>query len=331
MNVIDSFRDEFFFLSNCSDHPAVYDEVEYPSGEHAFAAAKTLDLAQRAAIRESATPRAAKAAGRAVPLRPGWDRRVRFEAMRDILASKFSVAAMADRLTATGDALLIEGNTWRDGTWGRWQRPGYLAATGGNELGWQLMRTRTRLRGLDPAVHWPRAALTGHREHLLDPGVHDWVRDELARVTRRLHTQHATTVGCSGMATGADTWWAEVVQQTGGMSLWAYVPFPGQSDRWTPAQQADHRRLLAAADRTLTIGATAHTRFLFARNEVMIGSLGKPPGMGCKRGPLCSSAIFTESIRSQQVSRLPSRRSHNLHRRVESAPRDVPRPDTRRR
>lgn len=271
MNVIDSFRDEFFFLSNFSDYPAVYDDVEYPSSEHAFAAAKTLDLAQRAAIRAVSTPRAAKTAGSRVQLRPGWDRRVRFGAMRDILASKFAEVGLGNRLAATGDTLLVEGNTWRDGTWGRWQRPGFLAATGGNELGWLLMRTRTRLRGLDPALHWPRAALTGHREHLLAPEAHTWVQDELARVARKLCAEHATTVGCSGMATGADTWWAEAVQQTDGMSLWAYRPFSGQSDRWTASQQADHRRLLDTAARVVTLGATAQKRFLFARNEILIG------------------------------------------------------------
>ncbi|WP_067665655.1 NADAR family protein [Nocardia miyunensis] len=271
MKVIDCFRDEFDFLSNFSQYPAAYDGVEYRSGEHAFAAAKTLDRDQRAAIALAHTAGAAKAAGRRVQLRPDWDRRVRFEAMREILASKFTAPALATRLTATGDLLLIEGNTWRDGTWGRWQRPGFLTATGGNELGWLLMRTRTRLRGLDPAVHWPRAALTGHREHLLAPDTHAWVRDELARIARKLCAEHATTVGCSGMATGADTWWAEAVEQADGMSLWAYRPFSGQSDRWSASQQDDHRRLLDAAARVVTVGTTAEKRFLFARNEILIG------------------------------------------------------------
>jgi len=272
VHVIDHFRDQFQFLSNFALHPAAYDGVTYRSSEHAFHAAKTLDPDQRAAIAALGTPGEAKAAGRRVSLRPHWNRRVRFEAMREVLGSKFADPALADRFIATEDALLIEGtDRWRDGLWGRWQRPGFLTATGANELGWLLMRTRTRLRGLDPAVHWPRAALTDHREHLLPLDARDWVADELARVTVKLRDQHATAVGSSGMATGADISWAAAVEQTDGMSLWAYLPYARQPDRWTPAQQAEYRRLLSVAARVVTLGASAEKRFLFARNEVMIG------------------------------------------------------------
>lgn len=69
MAKIDSFSGEYDFLSNFYSQEITYDGIKYPTNEHAFQAAKTLDLAKRQAIAKLATPGQAKRAGRKVLLR----------------------------------------------------------------------------------------------------------------------------------------------------------------------------------------------------------------------------------------------------------------------
>lgn len=139
---IDSFRGRTRWLSNFGDAPAMYEYVLYPTSEHAFQAAKTLDPAEREIIRAAKTPREAKRLGRKVKLRPGWDD-MRVVVMRDILRSKFrDNADMRRKLLDTGDAELIEGNTWGDTFWGQ------VDGEGENWLGRILMEIRAELRAV---------------------------------------------------------------------------------------------------------------------------------------------------------------------------------------
>ena len=78
---ITRFREEHFFLSNFYGRAVRLGGVLYPSAEAAFQAAKTLNLAERAQIQRCATPAAARAAGRRVTLRLGWDT-LRIDVMR---------------------------------------------------------------------------------------------------------------------------------------------------------------------------------------------------------------------------------------------------------
>lgn len=138
--MIDSFWGEHGFLSNFSPHAVVYEGDIYPTAEHAFQAAKTLDPAQRAQIRSAGSPGAAKGLGRRVALRPFWNE-VRVEIMRQILASKFAPgSAVAGLLLETGNEELIEGNTWGDTFWG------VCGGEGENHLGRLLMELREELR-----------------------------------------------------------------------------------------------------------------------------------------------------------------------------------------
>ena len=112
----------------------------YPKVEHAFAAAKTLDPAERELIRLAERPGDAKRLGRQIALRPGWDD-MRVEVMRTLLARKFAPGSeLAARLLATMDAELIEGNTWGDRFWGK------VRGQGRNQLGQLLMERRAQLR-----------------------------------------------------------------------------------------------------------------------------------------------------------------------------------------
>jgi len=148
-DLIDNFRGRWAFLSNFHPAPLVWEGETYPTSEHAFNAGKTLDAAERAHVRESRSAADAKRRGRHVNLRPGWDTRVRFEVMASVLDAKFRThPGRVEALLSTGDAMLVEGNTWHDNVWGdcRCGRRRCEPA-GDNHLGRLLMLLRDELAG----------------------------------------------------------------------------------------------------------------------------------------------------------------------------------------
>jgi hypothetical protein len=118
---------------------------------------------------------------------------------------------------------------------------------------------------------WPTVMVTGHRPQYLSPDVHDWVRFELNRLAVKLRDEHGMTTGVSGMAIGADLWWADALVSNG-VPLWAHVPFPQQPDRWSQADRAEWQRLLGLAAKTTTNGPDFDVKLLHARNDAMIRS-----------------------------------------------------------
>ena len=145
MPVIDRFRGEHFFLSNFFPAVTPHRGREFPTSEHAFAAAKTTDEATIAAIVATPDPGEAKQIGRSAPLVGDWDAR-RFEVMEEIVTAKFTYnSGLADKLVATAGVLLVEGNTWHDQTWGSCTCPDHQQIPGGNALGVILMSVRLRL------------------------------------------------------------------------------------------------------------------------------------------------------------------------------------------
>lgn len=135
--VIDSFRGRYHFLSNFYPWPG-------PSVEHHFQAAKTLDKEWRKKILRAKGPGEAKKLGRQAPIREDWEE-IKVGVMEDLVRMKFSERVLAADLLATGDALLIEGNTWGDTWWGM-VKSGDGKWTGRNELGRILMKIRNELR-----------------------------------------------------------------------------------------------------------------------------------------------------------------------------------------
>lgn len=127
------------FLSNFYPCRIVVDGVAYPSVEHAFAAAKTLDPAIRAAIAAAPTAAIAKRMGRGVPLRPGWDD-MRIDVMLSLLRLKFKSDPLRRWLISTGDAHLIEANAWGDTFWGACNE------SGENYLGLLLEKVRSEVQ-----------------------------------------------------------------------------------------------------------------------------------------------------------------------------------------
>ncbi len=143
MTLINSFKGEYFFLSNFFYSPFEFDGEIYSTVEHAFQAAKTFDTEQRQGIRLAASPAQAKQMGRAVQLRPDWEQ-VKFDIMLALLRLKFSQADLRQKLLDTGDSELIEGNTWGDKVWGCVLYKGQWV--GQNHLGKLLMQVRADIR-----------------------------------------------------------------------------------------------------------------------------------------------------------------------------------------
>lgn len=116
-NDIDKFAGKYRFLSNFYSVEVEYEGVKYSSTEHAFQAAKTLDLGHRRRVRTASSPAQAKRLGRQVSLRPDWEQ-MKDAIMLDLNRQKFKGSHLRKKLLDTGDAQLIEGNTWGDRYWG---------------------------------------------------------------------------------------------------------------------------------------------------------------------------------------------------------------------
>lgn len=135
---IASFRGEHAFLSNFYPVEVQFDGVVYPTVEHAFQAAKTVDADERDQICQQMKPLDAKRLGQDVKLRDDWETK-KIAVMEDLVLQKFQRPVLRARLLATGDAALVEGNTWGDTFWG------VSEGKGANHLGRILMRIREYL------------------------------------------------------------------------------------------------------------------------------------------------------------------------------------------
>ena len=137
---IDSFSGEYRYLSNFWLAAVTYEGKRYPSVEHAYQAAKTLDVGERARIAGLATASEAKRAGRGLRVRVDWEQ-VKLGVMEQCVRDKFlNHADLGAKLLATGEAELVEGNDWGDRFWG------VCEGRGENHLGKILMKVRSELR-----------------------------------------------------------------------------------------------------------------------------------------------------------------------------------------
>lgn len=137
--VIDCFTGPWEFLSNYSAAPVRLDGVPYPTVEHAYQAAKTLDETVRARIADDPDPDEAKRLGRQHADRADWEE-AKVPVMRSLVGQKFQDPALRERLLATGTAELVEGNDWGDEFWG------VCGGHGQNTMGLILMAVREQAR-----------------------------------------------------------------------------------------------------------------------------------------------------------------------------------------
>lgn len=133
---ISSFKDSYFFLSNFFPIVVTYDGVTYPTVEHAYIAAKTLDKEIRKKVRAQSTPGEAKKMGKTLTLREDWED-VKLFLMENLLSQKFAPGTiLCKMLLSTYPMQLEEGNWWGDTYWG------VCKGVGENHLGKLLMKIR---------------------------------------------------------------------------------------------------------------------------------------------------------------------------------------------
>lgn len=117
---ITEFRGDFAFLSNFYHAEIFYRGYWYANNEAAFQAQKTLSARerQRFCITVMSNPIDAKKLGRKIAMRPDWPQ-IKLPCMYEICMSKFvQHPELRNALLATGESILIEGNSWGDRYWG---------------------------------------------------------------------------------------------------------------------------------------------------------------------------------------------------------------------
>lgn len=146
-NQIRGFSGDYKFLSNFDEHDGIkiiiYDifnnPIECKSVEAAYQASKSIDQVEKLKIAHADTPGKSKRLGSKVKLRKEWNCE-KIKIMAGLLWQKFSYKYYQDLLLSTGDAILIEENTWGDIFWG------FCNGIGENWLGELLMEIRKEIR-----------------------------------------------------------------------------------------------------------------------------------------------------------------------------------------
>ena len=141
-NVINDFNGEYRFLSNFYQCDFEFEGLTYHNAEAAFQAQKCASEAEKIKYTQVKSPVTAKRMGKKEPgFPPNWDE-ICHGIMKNILTAKFSNPELRAKLKATGDKVLIEGNTWHDNRWGDCSCPKCANKEGQNWLGIILMEIR---------------------------------------------------------------------------------------------------------------------------------------------------------------------------------------------
>jgi len=153
------FSGQYRMLDNFYMHPMTVDGIQAASVEHFYQAAKAVYTDTYLAILRAPTPGDAKMLGRTCEMRPEWnvaipDHPLKFlykdMVMWKYIDHKFNNLVPGALLRSTGDAIIIEGNTWGDDYWGQIEKGGVMQ--GKNMLGKMLMMKRDLLVGRTPPL-----------------------------------------------------------------------------------------------------------------------------------------------------------------------------------
>lgn len=137
--MIKEFKGKYYFLSNYSKSDIKINGITFLNAEAAFHSFKDI---KRQSEFSNLDPSTAKRKGRNVRLRHDWEE-VKDDIMYLVIKSKFEQNInLKDKLIATGDEYLEEGNTWNDVYWG------VCKGRGKNMLGKILMRVRSELANI---------------------------------------------------------------------------------------------------------------------------------------------------------------------------------------
>ena len=133
--VVKGFFGDYRFLSNFHVADVWYEGILYPSTEHAYQAAKTLDIEVRKQFLDISCGKA-KNFGQTIGLRENWDT-IKYDVMYAVVFDKFfRHSDLKQMLLMTGDKYLEETNHWKDTYYG------VCDGVGKNVLGKILMSVR---------------------------------------------------------------------------------------------------------------------------------------------------------------------------------------------
>lgn len=133
------FRGKYGFLSNMYDCPVTYNGVTYSCSEAAYQAQRCARDEDRSKF-DLLDGVSAKKLAKQVETKAGWND-IKAGVMKEILRAKFRQnKPLADKLLATGEKELVEGNKWYDTYWG------VFKGKGENVLGKILMDVRDEIK-----------------------------------------------------------------------------------------------------------------------------------------------------------------------------------------
>lgn len=112
-NMIEQFQGEYRWLSNMMPCNIEMDGVIYPSVEHAYMSAKSLDPLWKDFCISTTSPYAVKKQSKVIILRPDWEY-VKKSVMLQCLVQKYRQEPYMSKLIATDDVYIQEGNNWKD-------------------------------------------------------------------------------------------------------------------------------------------------------------------------------------------------------------------------
>ncbi len=112
-------------------------------------------------------------------------------------------------------------------------------------------------------------AVTGHRPHKLG-GYQEPLRTPIISAVKTVLIRVEATAGITGMALGADQYFAEACIELG-LPFIAAVPFQGQASRWPIDAQQRYYELLGCADEVIYVSDPGYARWkMDARNHWVV-------------------------------------------------------------
>ena len=255
--MIRQFQHEYRWLSNFWPAPIAWHGVIWPHVEAAYQWAKVSTSNQLPIFLADTNPVVSKRRGAsASPLRPDWEL-IKYDIMHFLVTQKFiQNLNLAQRLLATGDCLLEEGNYHKDMVWGICPP---MSGNGKNWLGLILMEVRRRLRAEDysiPVIGSKFYAGIGSRE------TPDNILQQMELIAREA-AAHQWTLR-SGGADGADSAFELGAVEGGGMM-----------DIFLSKKRRDHpSELTDVSPFNLSIAASIHKKW-YALSDSQRGLLGR--------------------------------------------------------
>lgn len=139
--MIDDFHAKGYgWLSNFYKCDIYYEGILYHSSECAYMSAKRDDLRWKVFCSTN-EPEVVKEKSRRIRIKSDWDS-LKIYVMFDVIRLKFKIPELRDKLLATNDEQLVEGNNWGDCFWGVSKKTGI----GRNFLGRILMHVRDEIK-----------------------------------------------------------------------------------------------------------------------------------------------------------------------------------------